>query len=547
MNKFYFFCVAISISLLSSAQLAPNTYWIQFKNKNNTSFSLTEPEAYLSDRAIGRRERYSIAIDSTDLPVNSWYLDSLVNKGASILIVSKWFNGAAIYTDNSLVLDAIYQLDFVDQGISTSTQFSMNFFPENEVPNTASIQTDVFDYGSASSQINLHAGQVLHNHGYQGQGMIIAILDSGFDGIDQIDAFDSIFDNHQILATWDFVAHEANVYNDHNHGKSVLSTIAANIPGSFIGTAPKANFLLFRTENTASEYKIEEINWIAAAEMADSIGADVVNTSLGYNIYSLPSHSYTWNDLNDVTAPITIATNMAADKGMLMVTSAGNEGTNSWKKITSPADASKGLTVGACDANGNYVSFSSKGFTVDGDIKPDVCAMGQSATVITASSVTTGNGTSFSSPIMCGLATCLWQVNRNKTNMEIIDLIQRHSNQYNNPDSLMGYGIPNFSTAYEELTTDIEIINSQKNQLIKIYPTVFNDELHIKYFSTIASPIELSLFDMRGQIIFQSHCLSDSNVISYFNIPDLSNLSSGVYILKLVEGQNIYTEQLIKY
>ena len=536
----------VLIAVTSSAQLAPDTYWIQFKDKNETPFSLAAPEAYLSAKSIDRRTRYNIAIDSLDLPVNSWYLDSLRNKGAQIIHTSKWLNGASIYTTDSNVLQAIYNLSFVDENQSQSPAFSMNFSPINAESNITEINTDVYDYGTAINQIELHNATVLHNHGFQGQGMFIAILDAGFQNIDQVPAFDSLFINHQIKGTWDFVAGDTNVYDDHYHGKAVLSTIAAFLPGQMIGTAPKANFLLLRSENANSEYKIEEFNWIAAAEMADSMGVDIITTSLGYNNYSPPSTSYTWDDLNGETAPITLATDIAADKGIFMVTSAGNEGSNSWKKITSPADAKNALTVGACNSVGDIASFSSRGYTADGRIKPDVIAKGQSTTVITSTAPTGGNGTSFSTPIVAGLVACLWQVDRSKSNFELMDIIKQHSSQYSSPDSIKGYGIPNFGAAYTDLTNDIAVINSGKDQLVKVYPTVFDKQIVARLYSSDEKQITVELFSVNGIKAYHQVYHVDSNQINTIHIQNLQSLNSGVYFLRVFAGDYISVKKLIK-
>jgi len=538
--------ILILLSLSAKAQLAPDIYWIQFTDKKNSSFSLDKPEEYLSERSINRRIRYNIEIDSLDLPVNAQYIDSIKTKGVEIIHVSKWMNAAAIYTDNLDTLQSIYNLDFVDEEGSTQTNYSMLFSPFAPSSNLCEIESDTYNYGDGEAQINLHNGAVLHNHGFSGEGMYIAIIDAGFKDLNLVSAFDSLFINHQIIGTWDFVSNDTNVYDDHYHGKSVLSTIAANLPGELVGTAPKAQFLLLRSEDVGSEYKIEEFNWIVAAEYADSIGVDIITTSLGYNNYDSPSTSYVWEDLDGHTAPISIATNIAADKGIFMVNSAGNEGSNSWKKITCPADAEKTLTVGACNVNGEYASFSSRGYSKDGRIKPDICAMGKSSSIIISDEVTSGSGTSFSAPIIAGLVACFWQVDLKKTNFEILDLIKRHSSQYNSPDSIMGYGIPNFAAAYNDLTTNNPFLNTNQDHLITVFPTLFNQQLFVKLYTKKQEEVQIKIISVNGVSVYSQSFFVDSNQINIINICNLPHLSSGIYFLRLTANNYTSVSKIIK-
>ena len=308
---------------------------------------------------------------------------------------------------------------------------------------------NVFEYGRGDNQITQLNGHFLHNRGFRGEGITMAVFDAGFYHVNSLPSFDSIRANNQILGTRDFVDGGTEVYDADTHGMQVLSTIAANMPGQFVGTAPKAQFWLFRTEDGSSENVIEEYNWVCAAELADSVGVDIIHSSLGYYDFDDNQQDYDWEQLDGNTAVSTIGSDIAASKGILITTSAGNEGNDPWRHITAPGDADSCLTIGAVNSRGMYVYFSSQGPSADGRIKPDVCGKGMFSTVQgRTGSIATASGTSFSGPIVAGLVACLWQAFPNATNMQIIEAIQKSSTQYNNPDEKLGYGIPDFNLAY---------------------------------------------------------------------------------------------------
>jgi len=255
------------------------------------------------------------------------------------------------------------------------------------------------------------------------------------------------------LGTWDFVANEASVNEDNVHGMSCLSTIAANLPGLFVGTAPKSSFYLYRTEDISGEYPIEEQNWVAAAEKADSLGVDVFSVSLGYTTFDNSSFNHDYTDMNGNTTIISKGCDLAAKKGILVVVAAGNEGNGAWKYITAPADADSVLAVGAVNTARQVAGFSSYGPSSDGQIKPDVAAVGQGAVI--ANQNTGGpvfnNGTSYACPIMAGIVSCLWQAFPEVNNMTIIDEVRKSSDRANMPDDRTGYGVPNAKKAFVSL------------------------------------------------------------------------------------------------
>ena len=320
------------ISLISQAQ---DKYVVRFTDKTNSPYSISNPQAFLSQKAIDRRNNQNIAIDLTDIPVNDTYIQGVMNAGATVLNRSKWFNSVTIQTNNPSVLTAINMLPYVQSttniGRLAFNNSSHNKFGEETIeplqtPAITSQRTMTINYGNGTNQATMININALHDLGFTGQGMTIAVIDAGFQDADIMPCFDSLRVNNQILGTWDFVDHELNVYDNNYHGAAVLSCMGANVPGDLVGTAPGANYWLLRSEEAATEYIIEEYNWASAAEFADSVGTDVINSSLGYTDFDDPAQNHTYADMDGNTAPCTIAADMAASKGILVVNSAGNSG-----------------------------------------------------------------------------------------------------------------------------------------------------------------------------------------------------------------------------
>lgn len=449
--------------VLSASSFAQPKYIVRFKDKAGTPFTLANPSAYLTPRAIARRTRYNIAIDSADLPVLQRYLDSVRLAGTvTILNTSRWFNQVCIQTTDAAALAKINAFPFVVGGaqpfglrgqseVAVNKQLSLAEQTDNTVIQTPQGINDIYNYGIAYGQIHLHQGEFLHNHGFSGQGMQLAVTDGGFFNVATLPTFDSVRNNGQILGTWDFVANEASVTEDHQHGTQCFSTIAANMPGSFVGSMPKGNFYLYRTENTVGENPVEEQNWVAGAERADSLGVDVLSVSLGYTYFDNGSFSHTYAQMDGNTTLISRGADMAAKKGMLVTIAAGNEGGSSWKFIAAPADADSALVVGAINSSGAVAGFSSYGPSSDGQVKPDVVAVGSGtviANVFSGQPAANGSGTSFACPNMAGLSTCLWQAFPEVNNMAVIDAVRRSAHQYNTPNDRVGYGIPDMKRAF---------------------------------------------------------------------------------------------------
>jgi len=547
----------LSFGPISNAQLAPHKYLIKFTDKNNSPYSISDPFQFLSAKAIARRTKQGIGIKDNDLPVSPAYIDSIASTGVTLFCRSRWFNSVTIYTTDSVALHKIRAYPFVlslDSITKNKKNIPKNFIPEKPIPfpislsNTQSNRSDFNNnpnernYGTSYNQIDMIKGDYLHDIGCRGQGMTIAVIDAGFYYADTISAFDSLWQNNQILGTKDFVTPGGNVFREYYHGMMVLSVMGANLPGQIVGTAPKASYWLLRSEDVSSEYIIEEYNWASAAEFADSVGADLISTSLGYTTFDSSFLSHTYADMNGHTCPASIAAGIAASKGMIVCASAGNSAQNAWHYIGTPADADSIITVGGVDASGNYAAFSSTGPTSDGRIKPTVAAQAQATVLVSTSGhVMTGNGTSFSSPIIAGATACLWQAFPKCSNMQIIDAIIKSSSQYSNPDSLLGYGIPNFIAADILLLGKANHLNS-----VNIFPNPFNSVINIVLFSTDAYPVDIDIIDIAGKEIFSEKGLTKNIGYTYFVINEATNLKKGFYILRFTSNGNSFSEKIIK-
>lgn len=450
MKKLIFLAAFILLAAGVSAQQDTLKYRISLKDKAATTYSLKQPETFLSDKAIERRRKQNLPIDSTDLPVCRHYVDEIRKQGVNIIVTGKWENFVTVSCNDSTLIDRIAALPFVRTTekvwIAPKTDAPLVATKRDSLINTPKVHSDSI-YGLAISQIRLSNGDKLHDAGFKGQGMTIAIIDAGFHNVDKITAMRNI----RIQGVKDFVNPKADIFAESSHGMMVLSCIGMNQPEVMTGTAPEASFWLLRSEDEYSEHLVEQDYWAAAVEYADSVGADVLNTSLGYYSFDDKSKDYKYRDLDGYHALMSRQASRIADKGMVLVCSAGNSGMGSWKKITPPGDADNVLTVGAVNKKGLLAPFSSIGNTADGRIKPDVVAVGEGSDVIrTDGNQGRANGTSFSSPILCGMVTCLWQACPTLTAKEVIELIRRSGDRAEYPDNIYGYGVPDMWKAYND-------------------------------------------------------------------------------------------------
>jgi serine protease AprX len=542
------------VTAMQAAAQAPSKYIVRFTDRNGSPYSTSNPSAYLSQRAVTRRAVQNIPIAQNDLPVNPSYIASVLNTGSvQLLNRSKWFNAISIYTTDANALNSIQNLPFVVSVDPVQRHASPLMNESETAPSAQKVepQADIsqqfsFNYGPSYNQIAMLGGDCLHNMGFQGQGKLIAVLDAGFYSVDTLPAFDSLWINNQVLATWDFVQGNSSVFEDNMHGEMTLSCMAGNLPGQLVGTAPKAQYLLLRSEEAATEYVIEEFNWVAAAEYADSAGADVINSSLGYTTFDDPSQNHTYSDMDGNTAIISIGADIAVSKGVFVVNSAGNEGGSSWMYIGAPADGDSVLAVGAVDAGGNYANFSSRGPSADGQVKPDISAQGQ-GTIVAApgGGIQPANGTSFSSPVTAGLVACLWQAHPGLTARQLYYAIIESGSQYGSPDTYLGYGIPDFCAA-NLILGGADPAQFESDNLMTVYPNPFGDSFEFSFYSDSKQPVIIELFDVTGRKVASGSY--DVAMRSHNNyMVTAPGLRQGIYLLVLRTEDSKFVRKISKF
>ena len=437
------------ISVFQSVASPRYRFRVYLHTKGEAGYRVDKPEAFLSAEAIARRERMGIAVEADDCPIAPAILDQLAQTGVKPILTSKWMRTVVVESEDYGVEQTLRQLPMVDsvrfvwQGEATApldrVESGERLAPTKEPKKSP--------YGYALGQIKLLNGLKLHRAGFRGQGMRVAVIDAGFLNADRMRVFDSL----HLLGTYNIVSPGQSVFAEDEHGTKVLSCLAANAPGWMVGTAPEASYWLIKSEDSRSEYPTEEDYYVAASELADSVGVAVVSSSLGYYTFDDDSLSYTQADLDGHTAFISRAAHRAAEKGLLLFSSAGNEGNSTWEKITFPADTEGILTVGSMTSQKERSRFSSKGLTADGRIKPDLVALGSGSCVVVGSGeISYGSGTSFATPILAGMGICLWQALPQLSPQELIDLLRQSGSQAERPDAELGYGLPNLYKAYKK-------------------------------------------------------------------------------------------------
>lgn len=547
-SKKYFVLVVFIflLGIICSSQTSPGKYWIQFSDKNNSPFSLSNPIEFLSQKTIDKRIQFSLGFDIRDIPVNESYIETVKTIcDCNVHNTSKWFNAITIETDSLEVLPLIEELGFVSQIRSVRTvsnsstleelKFETNSFDEKILKSDSQPINFQNSYGPSFEQINNINGLALHSLGFKGEGISIAIFDAGWSMADKLPAFDYLRGRGGIVQTKDFVfTQNSDVYNLSTHGMYVLSIMAGMIADSLHGTAPEADYYLFRTEDPLSEYLVEEDNWVSAAEYADSLGIDVINSSLGYSLFQDPAQNHSYADMDGNTTRVSIAADIAASKGIFVVNSAGNSGDNDWRYITAPSDGDSVLCVGAVNADSLRAAFSSFGPSSDGDVKPNVCAIGFDTVIADLdSTIRVGNGTSFSSPVIAGMTACLMQAYKDRKPMDLFRAIEQSSHQFNNPDDALGYGIPDYWKAFTILQGNTEW-TSDGSLNAMVFPNPCTDRLNVVVNHSNAANVSYEIYDATGRRVMNCFGASQSNNNGYMILDEsIRILTPGIYHLHL--------------
>jgi serine protease AprX len=549
-NTIVFLIVGLLFTVNSTT--SQNTkYWVKFKDKAGTPYLTSNPNAFLSAKAINRRVFYSIPFDETDLPVTPAYISQIDNiTDVTVLYASKWLNGVVVSIPNAALSSALLTISskpFVLDNAVAVSRYALNKLEEyavDEVKQSQALRpasTSSFNMGRSywqNKQVNVTC---LHEQGYRGQYMTIAVMDIGFNSVDTNPLFDSLRNRNGILGTRDFVSGGNSVYEDPSHGAHVLSCMAAIKPGLIMGSAPRADYWLLRTEEGGSETISEEYNWVRGAEFADSVGADILTTSLGYTMFDNSTQNHTYATLNGKTAPMSIAATMAARKGMFVLNAAGNEGGGGWNYVSVPADADSICTVGAIDTLGSVAGFSGVGPTADGRKKPDLVARGVGTWIGDVNgNCFAGNGTSFSTPVLAGAVACFWQGRRHHNNMTILQLLKSTASNVSNPDNSRGWGIPDVCS----IPISIESFGANKfTDDFIVSPNPFNNIITVDVYNKNAKFVSLQIVDVVGKVYKQFNELPANSSI----VVNTSDFANGIYFLQVQTTAGLKTKKIIKH
>jgi hypothetical protein len=524
--------------LLSFAVFAQEDAWVYFNGKPNAQLFFDNPLTELSQKALDRRTNQNIALDITDAPLETSYISQIKSSaGITVMAQSKWLNalhiqGTQVNINALKTLPFVQKIEFADKTLNTTAK-KVSETKTAKGLNKLEAAID-YSYGNSANQIQMLNGQILHQQNFTGEGKIIAVFDGGFPGVNTAQPFENLRNNNRILGGYDYTTRNANFYTGSDHGTKVLSTMGGYKENSLVGTAPNASYYLFITEIGALENPVEESLWVEAAEKADALGVDIITTSLGYfGDRDESRYNHTYSDMNGITNFISRGAETAFSKGILVLASAGNEGIQVEKHIGSPADAVSVLAIGSVNATKVRASSSSIGPSYDGRIKPDIMAQGVASVVSDPNgNIGTANGTSFSCPIMAGMAASLWQAFPTKTNKQIRQMILASSDRFTNPDNNYGYGIPNFGAT---LSVDDFVAEAS----FAVYPNPVKNEVSFS-FLTENNTASVTIYSVLGQKLIEEKINNSNPVLS------LQSLQSGLYFYSF-DADNLHkTGKLIK-
>ena len=532
----------VSMMLISlgvhSQEIAPGVYWIYFSDKDGNSYQTDQPDQFLSERSVNRRAMQGLAVDRLDLPVNSSYLEEIKEMGVEIKHVSRWLNGIAMINMDDTTFQDVLQKPFTDT-VPWAPETDDLFFPQKngQARFNPPLESDpAFDYGVASEQVEQVRTNGLHELGYTGSGVWIGVLDAGFYNVDSLPSFIPLIDEDRILGTRNYVDETFIFRLSSSHGMSVLSIMAGEYDGFMVGTAPHASYLLCTTENSYQETRIEEIAWIEAAEYADSLGVDVLNTSLGYSDFDGEAYDYTYRDMDGRSSYIARAASLTASRGMILCNSAGNSGNDAWFYITAPADATDILCVGAVDSTNLLASFSSRGPSFDGRTKPDITAMGRASGIQHRDGgLARGNGTSYASPVMTGSVAALWQAFPELSAKDLMLKIRQSAHRTERPDDNYGFGTPNMLYAYHTITRIPARFSTGK---MEIWPNPAREHIMIKIPES--GEQQVRIYDLNGRLA----SYQQMQLPGEMELPP--TLISGIYIIEIRTEGYIYRSRLLK-
>lgn len=560
------FLLIIIIFFFQQASAQETKFLIRFTDKNNSHYDLANPTAFLSEKSLHRREKQNIVLDSSDLPVTPAYSDSIATQPSlHILNRSKWLNQLLVSVTDTSVLQKVRSFPFVLSAAPVNnyhqkkikekiTINKLEAFSSRSTAEKTNVSTGIlspYQYGSSYNQIHIHHGEFLHDKGYHGETMTIALLDDGFNQYLTNPAFEKLRNENRILGTYDFVNGKISVNEEQVHGSNCFSIIAANIPTVMIGSAPGASYWLFKTEDDLSETPVEEQNWAAAAEFADSVGVDIISTSLGYAYFDNPAYDLDYAERNGHTSLVSLAANRAVAKGIIVTASMGNSGNDIGEKIYvgCPADGDSVYAVGAVKPNGQIATFSSWGPNSSGQVKPDGVSIGSGTALVgTDGNLYFGDGTSYSNPNLAGLIACLWQAFPEFSCHDILRAVREASDQYQRPDGRYGFGLPDFEKAYQSLTEKKLGITGQltNSEWLKAIPVPFNNKLDIFFNPSVTGTASLQLLDLSGRLIQSETITVSEGQPQYFEMQISTHLATGAYFIRYVDAGRSKTIKVLK-